>query len=245
MRALFLLTILFSTLATADVYTVGVEYLEYYPAYNYIGKPSDASASKDILDDFAKKSGHQFKYVTLPVNRLYERFLEGAVDLKFPDHPDWQTTLKAGKSIVYSDPVFEYIDGILVRDKNKLSNMKDIKKIGSVRGFTIWDYKKEIDEGRMEAKSYDSFRDLVMAGLKGSVDGIYLNIMVAQYYLGQVQSEHKDLGSLEFQDKLPFTRSNYHLSSIHHRKLIDQFNQYLKNNAHFVKKVISDRKVKL
>ncbi|MDQ3233565.1 MAG: transporter substrate-binding domain-containing protein, partial [Pseudobdellovibrionaceae bacterium] len=225
----------------ADVYTVGVEYLEYYPAYNYIGHP-DASASKDILDDFANKSGHQFKYVALPVSRLYEKFLDGTVDFKFPDHPDWQSGIKTGKAVLYSDPVFEYIDGLLVLDKAKLKNLADLKKIGSFRGFTIWDYKKDIDQKRIKVKSYDSVRQLVMAGLKGSVDGIYLNIKVAQHYLSQIQSEQQGIGSLEFQDRLPFTRSNYRLSSIQHGQVLQQFNQYLQDNAAFVQRAISKRK---
>jgi ABC-type amino acid transport substrate-binding protein len=240
---LFLLTV--SNLLHASTFTVGVEYLDYYPAYNYIGKPSDASASKDILDDFAKKHGYKFEYVPLPVNRLYEKFLDGTLDFKFPDHVYWQKDLKGDRKIIYSEPVFEFIDGVLVRDPKTVKDPKGLKKIGSFRGFTIHDYKSNIDAGQIEAKYYDSFRELIMAGLKGSVDGVYLNIKVAEFYMEQIKKEKPELGTLTFQDSLPFTRSAYHLSTLRHQKVMDQFNSYLKEQQDFIKKVTADRRVGL
>ncbi len=242
MNRFFLGFFFLAEVSLAADFTVGVENLEYYPAYNYIGKPSDASASKDILDDFAAKFGHKFTYVPLSVTRLYENFLTGAVDFKFPDNQNWQSEIKAGKSLVYSESVFEYIDGVLVRDKSKFKTAADLEKLGSFRGFTIRDYKKEIDSGKIQAKSYDSVRELVIAGLRGSVNGIYLNIRVAQHYQEQIKLEETGLGSLEFADQLPFTRSSYRLSTIKHGKVIDDFNRYLIKHADFIKKVLKDRK---
>ncbi|HET9239933.1 MAG TPA: transporter substrate-binding domain-containing protein [Oligoflexus sp.] len=243
MRILLLFLLLLPDFAQSASFKVGVEYLDYYPAYNYIGKPSDASASKDILDDFAKKHGHTFEYVPLPVNRLYEKFLDGTLDFKFPDHKFWQTDLKRKHKVIYSDPVFEFIDGVLVRDPKAVKGLADLKKVGSFRGFTIFDYKAEIEAGKIEAKYFDSFRELIIATLKGSVDGAYLNIKVADYNLEQIKKEHPELGTLVFQESLPFTRSAYHLSTLRHEKLMNQFNQYLKEHRTFINKVIAERRV--
>jgi ABC-type amino acid transport substrate-binding protein len=245
MRFLPILFLMVSNLLHAAPLTVGVEYLDYYPAYNYIGKPSNASVSKDILDDFAKRYGHQFEYVPLPVNRLYEKFLDGSLDFKFPDHRLWQKDLKASAKIVYSDPVFDFIDGVLVRDHNAIKSVKDLKKIGSFRGFTVWDYQPNIAAGLIEVKYYDTFRELIMSGLRGSVDGVYLNIKVAEYYFEQIKKENPEMGTLTFQNSLPFTHSSYHLSTLRHQKIIDQFNRYLKEQKDFIKQVITDRKAGL
>jgi len=244
MRFLPLLLLVLSNLLQAATFRVGVEYLEYYPAYNYIGKPSDASASKDILDDFAKKHGHTFEYVPLPVQRLYKDFLDGKLDFKFPDHPLWQGDMKSKYKLVYSDPVFEFIDGLVVRDP-QLKSIDQIKTIGTFNGFTVHDYAQEIKDGKIELKTYNSFRELIMATLKKSVQGAYLNIKVADYYQDEIKKKYPELGTLSFQASLPHTSSSYHLSTLSHPKLLEDFNKYLKEHASFVKKVITERRVAL
>ena len=72
----------------ADEILMGVEDIEYFPFYakregKYVG------FAREVFDKFGKQYGHTITYKALPVKRLYGEFINGRVDLKFPDNPYW------------------------------------------------------------------------------------------------------------------------------------------------------------
>mgnify|MGYP006207779997 CR=1 FL=1 len=111
--ALLLCLFVLPALAQEDIH-VGVE-LQPYPPYSNVENGEYRGYARELLDAFAAEYGYRFIYSPLPVRRLLGDFLSGRVDLKFPDHPQWNADQKAGQRIHYSAPAAPYIDGILVK----------------------------------------------------------------------------------------------------------------------------------
>ncbi len=64
--------------------------------------------------------------------------------------------------------------------------------------------------------------------LNKRIQGVYMNPLVAAYYL---KKDLKSNENLVLDEKLPFISSSYHLSTIKHRKVLDEFDEFLKEKA--------------
>ncbi|MBF0441412.1 MAG: transporter substrate-binding domain-containing protein [Oligoflexales bacterium] len=210
------------------VYKVGVETQAYFPAYQFTPGGKNDSASFTILEAFAKSANIKFEYVPLPINRLYLEFFEQKFDFKYPDHPTWKQELKKGKKITYSQPVLEYIDGLLVH-KDDLGRRKlaDIKTIGTVMGFTVWDYLKEVNNGQIKVTESVELSKVLRMVIEKMINGVYINIAVGDY---QMRESLKMNDVLVFDPSLPHTRSAYLLSTIKYPEVIDEFNKFREKN---------------
>ena len=229
-RSLFLLSLfLFFTAAKsyAKHYVVGVEELEYYPIYAQ-REGEYAGFARELLDGFATSNGHTFEYRHMPIKRLFNDFIAGKFDFKFPDSSQWQTAMKKGKAITYSDPVLEYIDGVMVATSELGKGKSHLKTLGVPRGFTPWEYLEDAKNKQISITEGNSLKNLVKMAQTKRIDGVYFNIIVAKYFL-----EHTEFASniIVFDKTLPHTRSTYHLSSIKHPNIIQEFNHYLKANV--------------
>ncbi|MBT4791915.1 MAG: hypothetical protein HON90_10115, partial [Halobacteriovoraceae bacterium] len=110
--------------STAREYTVGVESIPFLP-YSNVENDHYNGFFKNLLDEFAKKEKITFKYIPLPLNRLYSQFLMHKLDFKIPASPLWQKNKKKDIKIYYSSPVISYVDGVMV--KKTVTNIKQIK----------------------------------------------------------------------------------------------------------------------
>jgi polar amino acid transport system substrate-binding protein len=211
----------------AGKYSVGVEAIDYYPLY--AGHEEEYNGfSRALLDAFAKDSGYTFNYVPLPVARLFETFLTGdSLDFKFPDNEKWSQKAKEDKNVVYSEPLVQYIDGVFILPDNKTMTVEDLKTLGIIRGFTAWEYMDRIQSGSLQIEESNDYDAMLMKAVKGRVGGAYSSVVVIQDKL-EIMGES---GSLIFAAHLPHTRSAYHLSSIKHPKIIDDFNAWMRENA--------------
>ena len=210
---LFILLSFFSSpIFAANNFVVGVGDYDYLPHHGIINHEYRGYA-REILDLFSKKSGLILIYRPLPWKRVIHEYTNGNVDFIFPDNPFWDTEAKKGKKIQYSNAVVSYIDGVVVLPENKGRGIDHLKTIGTLRGFTIWDYKKYIQSGQMELAESNNFVPLLKQVLMKRIDGAYMELAVANYYLQDVL---KKPGALVFDPNLPHTRDNYHLSSIKH-----------------------------
>jgi len=213
--------------AVAATFVVGVENIDYLPHYT-VENGEYKGFARAVLDAYAKDRGHVFEYRPIPIARLFREFVEGHVDFKYPDHPNWSQDIKIGKAIVYSDPVVAYIDGVSVRP-DKLGQPPDkIHTLGTIYGFTAWDWLDQIKAGSVRLEGNPHFEGLVKQGMWGRVDGVYANVSGVVYQLDKVL---KQPGALVFDPSLPHSRSSYLLSTIKHPEIIADFNQWLKNNA--------------
>jgi ABC-type amino acid transport substrate-binding protein len=227
--------------AQGKTYLIGVEDLEYLP--NYTSKNDKYTGfAREILDTFARKQGYVFKYRILPIKRLLYDFLEQKVDFKFPDNPNWKRENKKGVPVFYTNSVIEYIDGVMVLPLNKGKSIKSIKTLGTVLGFTAWDYLDLIKAKKITLFENSSFTGLIMQALSGRIDGVYINPVVCNYQLEKV---FKKKNGLVFDPGLPHTRSSYMLSSIKHPKIIETFNRFLVENKQMIEMLKNRYKVKV
>lgn len=224
-----LLCLSFGALAQESI-RVGVELQPYQP-YSDVQNHAYQGYGRDLLDAFASRHGYRFVYVPLPVRRLLNDFLGGRVDLKFPDHPQWNADQKAGHSIRYSQPAAPYIDGILVKPAHLGQGLARIRLLGTQNGFTPWPYLAEIRDGRIKLVQANQIDSLLRMALGDRVDAVYLNPQVVSYQLRQMRLRPD---ALVFDPQLDHVQDHYYLSSINRPRLIAEFDRFLVEQAELV-----------
>ncbi len=222
-------------------YTIGVEALYFTPIASGVGGEYVGFA-RELLDAFAAHQGVAFEYKTYPVKRLYLMFFEtGALDLKFPDNPYWNAHLREDAAISYSQPVVEYIDGVMVRPEHVGRGVEAIRTLGVIGGFTPWEYLDRIDTGTILVDDSSDKQPLLHKVLAGRLDGAYSNVDVGRHVLRAMGKPD----ALVFDPDLPHTRSHYHLSSIEHPELIEAFDAFLHEEAALVERLKDKHQVRL
>lgn len=210
-----------------QTFVIGVENQDYLPAYGLKNGQYHGFA-RELFDAFAKDRGYAFEYRALPVPRLYASFFNGQVDFKFPDNAHWKQDQRSGKSIIYSDPVLTYIDGVVVPVDRKGVAVDEIRTLGTVAGFTPWAWMDRVGAGKVRVSENASFEALVRQVVARRIDGAYANIAVVNYQLDKVLAMP---GALTFATHLPYSRDHYHLSTTRHAVVIQEFNAWLKQNG--------------
>lgn len=215
-------------LAQQKTFTVGVEDLDYYPQYAPQKSPHGnefIGFGRELLDAFAKSKGYKFEYKILPLNRLFLEHLKSqSLDFQYPDNSYWEAHLRKGVKVYYSKPVMPYIDGVMVLPANKGRGIKDFKVLGTMTGFTPWNYLDLIKRKQVTVFENDSFLSLLKQVSLKRVDGAYINVEVANYQLREML--HKP-SSLIFDPDLPHTKDFYYFSTVKHPKVIQEFNAFL------------------
>ncbi|BAN47649.1 ABC transporter substrate-binding protein [Metapseudomonas resinovorans] len=210
--------------ALAQSYVVGVEKQSFQPHY-WLGEQGEYQGfARDLLDLFARDAGLDIQYRPLPVNQLTGQLLDGGIDFKYPDNANWAGDLKAGKDIVYSQPVVNYVDGVLVAPKRLGQGVEQLRRLAVVDGWTPWTYQERIDDGQTQVVGSDDLGRMVRQALKQEADGAYYNVVVATYYLDNIRARP---GALVFDPSLPHTRGTFNLSSLRHPELIARFDRFL------------------
>lgn len=230
MRRLFIAALLSTACGQASAgptYEVGVEALDYYPHYSN-AQGAFSGFARDLLDAFAQSQGYRFDYRPLPVARLYKTFFAGELDFKYPDNPDWQASKRQGLDIHYSVPVASYIDGVLLLPANRGKGIAQLASLGTVRGFTPWNYLDVIARGSLKVREVTTFKQSLLQGINGRVDGVYMNVDVGRYQLDKVLSQP---GALVFDETLPYSSGAYRLSSIRHPAVLEALNAFLHSHA--------------
>jgi ABC-type amino acid transport substrate-binding protein len=224
--AVLALLILAPGVTLADTLVIGVEEEPYYPVYQSQGEDY-TGAAPEILNLFAKASGHTLIYRHYPIPRLYRSFIDGDLDYKFPDNEKWARDAKAGVTVVYSDPVIAYIDGANVVATRKGDDLSHLRILGIPLGFTPWDYKDLIAAKTVSISENPSFDGLIQQALAGRIDAIYASVAVIAYQVKRLGQP----GALVFDANLPHTRDFYRLSTIKHPEMIAQFNKWLSDTT--------------
>jgi polar amino acid transport system substrate-binding protein len=221
--------------AQARDLVVGVEAIDYSPAYGY-RDGEFVGAARPILDAFAAARGHRLTYRPYPVKRLLAELLHGGIDLKFPDSPDWQRSTRQDSNIHYSGPVFAYIDGTVVRGGRRGLGLDEVKSIGTVAGFTPFAWLDRIQAGKVELKENPSFEQLLRQVHAGRIDAAYVNIAVA---LTAAESVLGGRDTLAFAPDLPHIADSYRLSSLKAPEIITEFNAWLAANSGLVAEIVA------
>ncbi|MFW6008317.1 MAG: substrate-binding periplasmic protein, partial [archaeon] len=217
----------------AQTYVVGVENIEYYPYYSIDSEEVYVGYARDVLDTFAEEYNYTFEYQPLPLKRLFSDLVTQKIDFKFPDNPYWSADLKEGKNVVYSDSVVKFVDGAMVLPENLNSGVDKVDKLGAIMGFTPWPFLDLIEEGSIKTVETPNYSALLKQTTQGRVDAAYTNVSVGKYQLDKIFGDSE---LLVFDSDLPYDEASYLLSSAKHPDIIEEFNEFLKNN----KKVLED-----
>lgn len=206
---------------------VGVEELDYYPAYA-VQKGEYVGAAREILDSFAKAKGYALVYKPLPIKRLFAELMSGGIDLKFPDNPYWSTDAKKDRPVTYSKPVIHYVDGVLVPPDRLGKGLPAIRTLGTVSGFTPFAWLDQIQSGAVQVKENPRMDLLLKQVALGRLDGAYVSVAVANHLLDNVLGTP---GALVFDPSLPHSRDAYMLSSLNRPEIVAEFDAWMAANA--------------
>jgi len=219
---------IFSTGAMAQTYVVGVENLAFAPHYSTDAQGNYQGFAREVLDLFASSSGISLEYRPMPVDALLPALLSGQVDFKYPDNPSWAPEQKAGKTLLYSQPVTEYVDGVLVAPERLGQGVTALKRLALVDGWTPRGYERPVQSGQIVLAPSADLKQMIHAALKKQADGAYFNVVVATFYLDNIRAKP---GALVFDPSLPHTRSAFHLSTLNRGELIERFDRFLVDHA--------------
>jgi polar amino acid transport system substrate-binding protein len=226
----FLLSTPVAATHSAEI-VMGVEDLPYMPYYS-VDMGEYNGYARELFDAFAADRGHSISYRPLPVERLYRALLDGEIDLKFPDNPEWRNDLKEVRKVHYSGAVAPFLDGVLVTPHQKTRPADGPLRIGTIRGFTPWPLLGRIEEGSIKMFENNSISGLLRQVLVGRLDGVFINESVAEFHL---KSELHQEGALVLDDRLPNSPSAYYVSSIQNPVIIQELNDWLTENGEKVK----------
>lgn len=218
-------------------YTVGVEAIPFLP-YSQVNQTKQYSGYfKDILNKFGSQEGIKFNFVPLPINRLYTDFYNKKLDFKLPSNPYWQANIKTERKlkITYSGPILSYIDGVI--SAKDLKEIKDLKKLGIISGFTPWGYEEFISNKSIALKENPNVTGLLKQTALKRIDGAYTNIAVTMNVINQMPSLK---GKIKFARDVPFIKSDYHLSTIKHKEIIKKFNLFLSKEKAYLDLIRKD-----
>ncbi len=216
------------------VFVVGVQNFADYLPYSEFQDGHYRGFNRDLLDLFVAQHNYIFEYQARPLKRLYREFLQGEYDFKYPDNSYWSAEQKSGYAIRYSDTVVQYTDGVMVRPDGLDKQLTGLRRLGVVLGFTPFPYLDVIKQGEVVQQSSFSIRRLLKRTMLGQLDGVYTNIAVGRHYLANVMAEPN---ALTFDDSLPHVHSSRHLSTLRHHDVIDEFNLFLREQAHEIIKL--------
>jgi len=214
--------------AQGQTYIVGVERIKYAPYYDHDNAQEYVGFAREVLQMFAELKGHTLVFKILPIKHLYYDFFREELDFKFPDNPYWQSARRKELAIYYSDPVVNFIDGIMVLPENKGKGVHKLSNIGLIGGFTPRSYLDLIEAGKIAVIENFHVKGLLKQVLNKHIDGAYVNISVAKY---QLRNTLKQENSLVFDPDLPHMNGSYYLSSIKHPKVVAAFNKFLQSHA--------------
>ncbi|HCJ28205.1 MAG TPA: hypothetical protein DHV63_02650, partial [Pseudomonas sp.] len=196
-----------------QTYVVGVEQAAFMPHYDGDAQGNYRGFARELLDSFAAHSGVRLLYKVLPAEDLLPALLDGRVDAKYPDNPNWSGAAKRGYRLQYSQAVVNYVDGVMVAPRRAGLGVDELKRLAVVDGWTPWGYEDRIAARQSLLVSSRDLPRMVRQALLKDSDGAYYNVVVAAHYLNNVRAKP---GALVFDPDLPHTRSTYNLSTLGH-----------------------------
>lgn len=212
----------------------GVEITDYSPYYYMDEGQRYKGAARDIFDLFSNSMNTTAHYQAMPVRRLFNEFLEGNIDLKFPDNPLWSVDLKGDTTVFYSKPVFSVRESLLILEQAEGEiAAKDIEKVGTILGFTVPGIANNLSNNEFEAIRIKKIEQLIHMLVSKRIQAVYFNENVA-LSLAKDMYPNKNL---KRHSKFPAFKYAYHLSSIKHPQLIKKFNQFLNSHAEKITKI--------
>ncbi len=203
-------------------FVIGVEELDYFPHYT-IKDGKYVGYAREVLDLFAKKHGHAFKYVPKPVRRNLKELQNDNIDFYYPENPHWYKNQDLKNAMIYSGPVTIYIDGVMVPKEKLGKGVDSLRILGIPSGFTPVAYLNLVEEQKIKISEIPRITNLLRQTKLGFADGAYLNIDVAHHRMRNLKNSDK----LYFDKSLPYAKGAFQLATVNHPEIIRQFNSFL------------------
>ncbi|WP_337880352.1 transporter substrate-binding domain-containing protein [Rheinheimera sp.] len=220
-----------SAAAVAKEYLIGIEQLDYYPHYDF-KSAQPRGYIYDLIQLYSQWSGDSFRFVPLPVKRLYADAME-LTDFVYPDNSAWQAHLAvAGQpEKIFSDPVIYTLGSTMVRPENAAMQLEQFKVLAHIHGFSPTLWAPLLSQYKIRILEVPDAEFALKMTLRGRVDGANVEYNVAAYHLAQM----KQSGALVAGQSLPFSNLAFHLSTQKHPEQIRRFNRFLQEQAAAVK----------
>lgn len=209
-------------------YSVGVEDYKQFLPYSEFRDGKYSGLSRDVLELFARDQGIVLSFEVYPLKRRDQLFVNGKLDLIFPDNPNWYTKKKKGKTVHYV-PVLEFIDGVIVLPENHGRLPGSLKVLGVPLGFTPWQYMTEVSSGNLKLIFNANYEGLYHQVINKRVDGAYVNIKIANYYWSHYHPAEKK--PWVFDQTLPHVSGYWYLSSMKYPEIISAFREFMDKRA--------------
>ncbi len=219
---------LIASATQAKTYVVGVEDVNLYPFYDF-NKTKPRGYLVEIIEAFAKSEGMDIEFRAMPPKELWVAYLNQDVDFRMPDNLLWKRSRKVDLKVTYSAPLVYFNSGVISLKKNA---NKIIRKLGTIKGFTAWSYKDQVDSGMVKLVEESGTQGLIKSLFSQRTDGVYYNV---EAFTKQVQDAGYEKESVIFRRELLRSRSLYMLSSINYGDKVYAFNQFLRDNRSWVR----------
>lgn len=216
----------------------GVEITNYSPYFYLDQEQNYQGAAREIFDLFTSKINQSAQYIPMPVPRLFNEFVKGSVDVKFPDNPLWSASLKADVKVFYSHAVLTARESLMVmidgdgKNKQKILDIK-IQHVGTILGFSVPGISDELANKEFDTIETKKVEQLIHMLATGRIQAMYLNESVAEEISKALYPEKR----LIPHPKYPAFNYGYKLSSIKYPELITQFDQFLVSHAEQVTEI--------
>lgn len=222
------LVFVFSTYATAQTYTVGVQTLNFQPYFGYDEQGRYSGFARELLDRFAEYADITINYKPMRPAELMPALAAGEIDFKFPENPGWNAPDSIAGKVAYSKPAIEYVAGALVPPKHKGRGIEHIDRMAIVEGWTPLGFEEAVNEHQIQLMKSETLPEMIRDALRKNSDAAYYNVVVAIHYINNVSTGPN---VLVFDPDLPHERSTYHLAAAEHPELIQRFDEFLAEHS--------------
>ena len=226
MFKLFIIGIYLS-ISIANAYVVAMPIQNFSPQYQ-VKADKKSGFLPIILKKFSKDKGVELKIVSLPVKRYIQMVIDGKVDFILPDNKTWLHNDNL-KKFIFSDPIMQSRVSYFSHEENSKS-IKDIKSIATISGYTLDYFSKEIKNKKIKVNELQKIESLMSFINQKRADLGYFHDDILEDYL----LRNKKL-KLKKRSDIKSDLFTYHLSTIKHPEIINQFNQWMKENQSWIK----------
>jgi len=221
-------------LSYAQEFIIGVEEVSYYPLFDFSATDtSKPSFSRDILKEFFEQHNYSYRFIALPIKRFNKWYEDKGIDFKFPDNARWRDDTYNKLNITFSRPVIKLMAGSYVLKSNAKYRREDIKKLGTIFGFspTLWFDKLKSKE--LELIEENTPFGIIKHILHGNVDATNIDANVIRHNLKLVEKPK----AIVLNTNIYHEVFSYHLSSIEHPEIIKQFDTFIQNNPELIQQI--------
>jgi len=205
---------------------IGVQNINYSPHYDFVTENSHAYFNA-LIAWLAKETNCKFIIKALPIKRLQLSFKHRQIDFMYPDNPTWHNKLEAER--FYSVPVTTALGGTMVKQNNIGIDVAQFKKLAFPRGFSPVAWYELSDKKQLAFKEVSTPVAALKMVITNRADGADIELNVANFLIKKYQLE-----PLVLAEKLPFTPTNFHLSTYNKIHTLKAINALIATNPQFI-----------